>query len=242
MRKAFTLIELLVVISIIALLIAILLPALGAARQSAIKTQCLSQVRSLGQATFTYMADNKGKIPQRTDSAQLLPQRMRLGGSTGYDLNEDFFSQYMPITITGSGAGADREGDEVLFCPGEMYNARNPSVGGYKYDYITYQYFPMPLGTSSWAFQKNGQPFQPDPTKPDSIEVSTYPMWGDLTVRSANASGDLYLGHDAENTTEQPDGMNSAYGDGSATWTPWGETDTYFQRGTQDYIWSELNS
>lgn len=62
MRRAFTLIELLVVISIIALLIAILLPALGAARESARRSQCLSNVRSLAQATYAFAADNDGKI------------------------------------------------------------------------------------------------------------------------------------------------------------------------------------
>jgi prepilin-type N-terminal cleavage/methylation domain-containing protein len=54
----FTLIELLVVISIIALLVSILLPALGAAREAAIMLKCLSQTRSLGQATHMYQTDN----------------------------------------------------------------------------------------------------------------------------------------------------------------------------------------
>jgi len=62
MKKAFTLIELLVVISIIALLIAILLPALASARKSARLSQCLTNVRSLAQATYAFAADNKGYI------------------------------------------------------------------------------------------------------------------------------------------------------------------------------------
>ncbi|QDU70488.1 prepilin-type N-terminal cleavage/methylation domain-containing protein [Mucisphaera calidilacus] len=54
----FTLIELLVVISIIALLIGILLPALGAARASARNVGCLSGMRQLGIALFSYATDH----------------------------------------------------------------------------------------------------------------------------------------------------------------------------------------
>jgi prepilin-type N-terminal cleavage/methylation domain-containing protein/prepilin-type processing-associated H-X9-DG protein len=62
-NKAFTLIELLVVMSIIALLIGILLPALSAARMSARTTACLSNTRSLGVATMAYGSDNKTYFP-----------------------------------------------------------------------------------------------------------------------------------------------------------------------------------
>ncbi|HLP84227.1 MAG TPA: prepilin-type N-terminal cleavage/methylation domain-containing protein [Phycisphaerales bacterium] len=60
---AFTLIELLVVIAIIALLIGILIPALGKARTTARNLKCLAQVREMGSAMTLYANDNKSAFP-----------------------------------------------------------------------------------------------------------------------------------------------------------------------------------
>ena len=59
-RRAFTLIELLVVIAVIALLVSLLLPALGGAREAGRQVVCTSNIRQLGIAANTHMQDKKG--------------------------------------------------------------------------------------------------------------------------------------------------------------------------------------
>lgn len=76
MRKAntrqrnggFTLLELLVVIGIIAVLVALLLPALSHAREKARSTKCQSNIRQLCTATLAYVADHGGKFPKAYDT------------------------------------------------------------------------------------------------------------------------------------------------------------------------------
>ena len=62
-RRGFTLVELLVVISIIALLIALLLPALAMAKQDASSISCTARLRSLGQLTAEYVQTYRGMLP-----------------------------------------------------------------------------------------------------------------------------------------------------------------------------------
>jgi prepilin-type processing-associated H-X9-DG protein len=64
---AFTLAELLVVIGIIAVLMAILLPALSAARRSSKEVQCASNIRQICAGLISYAGQNKGKFPPNHD-------------------------------------------------------------------------------------------------------------------------------------------------------------------------------
>src|SRR5689334_9026863 len=58
-RKGFTLVELLVVIAIIGILVALLLPAINMARESARATQCKNKLKQIALATITFQEANK---------------------------------------------------------------------------------------------------------------------------------------------------------------------------------------
>ncbi len=96
-RMAFTLIELLVVISIIALLVAILLPALGQARATAVMLQCLTQTRSIGQATHMYQADHTQYYGYGLDSSGMTNNYYHNGTYNTYlGLGESYTNDTLP--------------------------------------------------------------------------------------------------------------------------------------------------
>lgn len=119
--QAFTLIEILVVVSIIAVLIGILVPALATARAEGTKVKCLSNMRALGQALSTYsIEDEKGFtspiIPRF--ASWLFEGEYEYGGKTGLAVysHGDFLAERRILNrfIFGSGEGIPFE---LYECP-----------------------------------------------------------------------------------------------------------------------------
>lgn len=132
-RAAFTLVELLVVIGIIAILIAILLPALSAARRQAGTAQCLSNLRQIGQALNLYANENHGAWPVQQHYSSLTAPVAYKGVSRDDRWNY-FLLKYMvsrarheafSVVHSGSGSSGNITGgpgmadykDTALFCP-----------------------------------------------------------------------------------------------------------------------------
>ncbi len=196
-QRAFTLIELLVVISIIALLIAILLPALSKARESAIWTQCLVNQRSVFQAATAIATDGKGIYPPCND------ERAQVG------LVEP---EYLLFKEYGYAK------DEIWKCPGREFEPDfNPSTGRFNHGY---QYL---AGLREWVIGARRYETRSPIKMEDSSSEQAFIT--DATIQPRNGSWEptpgAYYYSDMQPHGLTPDklpkGSNHVFSDGSGT-------------------------
>ncbi len=212
--RAFTLIELLVVIAIIALLIGILLPALGAARQSAKDMLCKSNLRQVATATMVYANDYNGKFPPVLGGQYVIDPQNGKQGMVWYDVNR--IGQYLPQedfrNVTVDNVQNPTVGGTVLRCPNHPDAARSytmnhwaASAGEIEPNFSTGTSRYYRPGTFRDSFNDNfqlGQAFDSSVDRSSSVMLFSE-AWGFFPSETPDSSGQ---------TTWFSEGSNGARG------------------------------
>ena len=130
-NKGFTLIELLVVMSIIALLLSVLMPALGRAREAALLQKDASRIRSIHSGWLTWAAGNEGRYPQPGLTNRLAFQGQEIKGRGAEDKVANSTDNVHSLAIMENLYNADRlisdrePNYQVFAMDNYDYNARN---------------------------------------------------------------------------------------------------------------------
>lgn len=138
-KRAFTLIELLVVISIIAILMAIMMPALRRARFQAQRSACVTNMRQQSVAQFAFAASNNGRFPKHHG---LYPSYLQCPDRRiGHDYDELVYDSYKDGSYFADG--------KVFTCPvTKNFGNINPDWLGYYSD----ESWRQPVQLSGWWY------------------------------------------------------------------------------------------
>lgn len=247
-RHGFTLIELLVVVGILAVLIAILLPSLGRAKQTAKRSQCLASIKAWGQAVYTYATEFDGWFGAK-----------RPGGGLGSQWDQNPKAYDVNATAVGiySGQGGNSLATRLRFCPSaDQQNTGEPSIPYYgnrvlpSYKFAVYM---SDTGNTGTTFQKIQQ-FKNTAGTLLMCDSNAANNYGDcVSVIRKNGNEGVYVslintatlpnprsyngpGYDSEKEVkERHQGKGSAlFLDGHAESLPWIEFQRNIPAGTND--------
>jgi prepilin-type N-terminal cleavage/methylation domain-containing protein len=224
LREAFTLIELLVVIAIIAILAALLLPALAKAKDKAVQAQCTSNLKQWGLAVTMYAGDNREFFPANATS----------DGASGFawmglSLNTNFYPLYLYPNRAAATVQNERNKQDVIYCPTDQWHRFFESTEDVV-NLIGYQFLPgrdndprawpnyNDQGLAEWMYRKKlGGPYRRAPVMVDKIQATGQVpglTWFDSTGTVAGTIS--YANHRGNGGIST--GANFLYEDGSVQW------------------------
>ena len=206
--RGFTLVELLVVITILAVLVMLIVPAVKSGINAANKAKCLNNLRQIQTGCIEYAADNNGWFPS-TNRVFGYPHEFRNFETT-------------------LGPYIERPREKIMFCPGDLMKVRNSKYRPNEYEtiYTTYQYFNFTNMTTTKGFDLSR--LSRVVTAPVGVA-----MWGCLTIMK---SGGITLAHSEPEVKAPISGMNAVYPDGHAAWVQITNLEVYNNNGG-DYYW-----